>query len=232
MHPRGWIGDRYPHGGGHLTLYKLIHEMLVRSDNSAADAMVRVAGGPATVTAWLRQHGITDLRVDRSERALGDDWYGLAPGADTMSSAEAIRIAREQVPDAVHDSAAAAMLRDPRDTGSAAACVRTLELLWRGKLLSPASTDTLESILGACRTASHRMPAMLPRGTHVARKTGTGGTWRGITVAINDIGVMRLPNGHDVALAVLIGEAHGRIPRIERTTALAARTVYDAWAER
>ena len=30
-------------------------------------------------------------RVDRTERDLGDDWYGLAPGTDTLESAEEIR---------------------------------------------------------------------------------------------------------------------------------------------
>jgi beta-lactamase class A len=169
------------------------------------------------------------LRVDRTERVLGNDWYGLAPGADTMGSAEEIRQIRDLVPDATHDSAARAMQLDPRDTGSAAACVHLLERLWRGHLLSAAMTDTLESILGHCKTAPRRMPALLPRGTPIARKTGTGGTWRGVTVAIDDIGVMRLPNGDDVAIAVLVGEPRGPVPRAERLIARVARSVFDAW---
>jgi hypothetical protein len=64
----------------------------------------------------------------------------------------------------------------------------------------------------------------------VARKTGTGGTTAGVTVAINDIGVIRLPNGDDVAIAVLIGEPRESIPRAERLIARVARTVFDAWS--
>src|SRR5439155_17927318 len=97
-------------------------------------------------------------------------WYGLAPDADTMGSAEDIRQTRFRVPEAVHDSAARAMLLDPRDTGSAEACVQLLERLWRGDLLSEAMTDTLKSMLARCKTAPHRLPAQLPRGTPVARK--------------------------------------------------------------
>lgn len=93
-------------------------------------------------------------------------------------------------------------------------------------------TDTLKSILARCRTAPDRLPALLPRGTPVARKTGTGGTSRGVTVAINDVGVVRLPNGDDVAIAVLVGGAHGRVDRSERVIARVARTVYDAWSTR
>jgi beta-lactamase class A len=230
MHPRGMLGDRYPRGGGPVSLHKLLDLMLRFSDNSAADALMRLVGGPPAVTGWLERQGIHDLRVDRTERGLGDDWYGLAMGADTLGSAEEIRQLRAEVPEAVHDSAARAMLQDPRDTGTAAACVHLLERLWRGKLLSEAMTDTLKSILARCKTAPDRLPAMLPKGTPVARKTGTGGTSRGVTVAINDVGVMRLPNGDDVAIAVLIGEPRERMDRAERLIARVARAVFDAWS--
>ena len=215
-----------------MTLYRLLDLMMRFSDNSAADALMRIIGGPSVATEWLENHGIHDLRVDRTERDLGDDWYGLEPGADTLGSAEEIRQLRAEVPEAVHDSAAQAMLLDPRDTGSAAACVQVLERLWRGNLLSEAMTDTLKAILARCRTAPDRLPALLPKGTPVARKTGTGGTSRGVTVAVNDIGVMRLPNGEDVAIAVLIGEPRMRIRRAETVIARVARTVFDAWGAR
>ena len=230
MHPRGWLGDRYPRGGGPVRLHLLLQEMITRSDNSSTDALMRLVGAPPAITRWLVEHDIRDLRVDRTERSLGNDWYGLPPGADTMGTAEEIRELRHRRSDAVHDSATAAMLIDPRDTGSAAACVDMLERLWRGELLSAAMTDTLKSMLARCRTGPRRLPALLPKGTPVARKTGTGGTWRGVTIAINDVGVMRLPNGDDVAIAVLVAGPHGHVRRAERTIARAARTVFDAWS--
>jgi beta-lactamase class A len=230
MHPRGELGDRYPRGGGPVRLHRLLYLMLARSDNSAADALMRLVGGPLAVTQWLERHGIRDLRVDRNERSLGNDWYGLPPGADTMGSAEEIRQQRARVLEAVHDSAARAMLLDPRDTGTAEACVHLLERLWRGDLLSDAMTDTLKAVLARCKTAPHRLPALLPKGTRVARKTGTGGTADGITVAINDVGVIRLPNGDDVAIAVLLGQPHGSVRRAERLIARVARCVFDAWS--
>jgi hypothetical protein len=60
-------------------------------------------------------------------------------------------------------------------------------------------------------------------------KTGTGGMTAGVTVAINDVGVIRLPDGDDVAIAVLVGEPRGPVHRAERLIARVARTVYDAW---
>ncbi len=230
MHPRGELGDRYPRGGGPVSLYRLLVLMLTRSDNTAADALTRLAGGPPAVTGWLEQHGIHDLRVDRTERGLGNDWYGLPAGADTMGSAEGIRELRALVPAAVHDSAAWAMLLDPRDTGTAEGCVNLLEQLWHGDLLSAAMTDTLKSVLARCKTAPYRLPGLLPKGTPVARKTGTGGTSGGITVAINDVGVIRLPNGEEVAIAVLVGAPSGTVRRSELLIARIARCVFDAWS--
>jgi beta-lactamase class A len=230
MHPRGMLGDRYPRGGGPVSLYKILRLMILFSDNSAADALMRLVGGPPAVTAWLERHDIHDLRVDRTERDLGNDWYGLPPGTDTLGSSEEIRELRAQVPEAVHDSAARAMLLDPRDTGTAAACVQLLERLWRRTLLSEAMTDTLESLLARCRTAPDRLPALLPKGTPVARKTGTGGTSRGVTIAVNDVGVITLPNGDKVAIAVLMGGSRQSIRRTDRVIARIARTVFDAWS--
>jgi beta-lactamase class A len=230
MHPRGMLGDRYPRGGGPIPLHKLLDVMMRLSDNSAADALMRLVGGPAAVTGWLERHGIHDLRVDRTQRGLGNEWHGLTTGVDTAGSAEGIRELRAQVPKAVHDSAAQTLLLDPRDTGTAEACVYLLERLWRGDLLSEAMTDTLQSILARCRTSPDRLPGLLPKGTPVARKTGTGGTSNGVTLAINDVGVIRLPNGHDVAIAVLIGGATGSVGRAERLIARVARTVFDEWS--
>src|SRR5688500_5829692 len=68
MHPRGMLGDRYPRGGGPVSLYRLLDVMIRLSDNTSADALMRLVGGPPAVTAWLEHHDIHGLRVDRTER--------------------------------------------------------------------------------------------------------------------------------------------------------------------
>ncbi len=42
----------------------------------------------------------------------------------------------------------------------------------------------------------------MPRGTRVAHKTGTSGTANGIAAATNDIGLVTLPDGGTLAVAV------------------------------
>lgn len=56
----------------------LIEAMLIHSDNGATDRLIRNLGGPAEVDGWLRFHGLTGIRVDRTIaqllRAKRDLW--------------------------------------------------------------------------------------------------------------------------------------------------------------
>jgi len=45
---------------------KLIELMITRSDNRATDILLLTLGGPAIVDGWLRSHGLTDIRIDRT----------------------------------------------------------------------------------------------------------------------------------------------------------------------
>lgn len=48
----------------------LIEAMMIRSDNRATDILIRDLGGPKTLQAWLTQHGITGIRIDRNIEQL------------------------------------------------------------------------------------------------------------------------------------------------------------------
>ena len=56
------LGDRI----GDATAGSLMDAMITRSDNRATDLLLSMLGGPATVDQWLRAHGLTGIRVDRS----------------------------------------------------------------------------------------------------------------------------------------------------------------------
>jgi beta-lactamase class A len=234
MNPTGVLADRHPHGGVALPVRELIDLMLTESDNSASDVVLRLVGGTHAVNRWLSSRSLGDVRVDRTELQLGNDWYGLAqlpPRAEWNTPR--MRALRQAVPASVRDSAARAFAADPRDQATPEALVRLLERLWRGELLSPAMTDTAKAMLARCATGAGRLPAELPRGTRVARKTGTGGTRHGVTTAVNDVGVIRMPvTGDEVAIAVLIGDVRWPIARAEDLIARAARAVVDVWDRR
>lgn len=51
---------------GGTTAYDLMDRMMVRSDNPATDRLIATLGGPQAVDRWLRWHGLTGIRVDRT----------------------------------------------------------------------------------------------------------------------------------------------------------------------
>jgi beta-lactamase class A len=67
--PYSDIAQKYPQGTT-LSLASVCEYAISNSDNTAADVLCRRIGGPAAVTAYLRQLGVSDVRVDRYERDL------------------------------------------------------------------------------------------------------------------------------------------------------------------
>ena len=83
---------------------------------------------------------------------------------------------------------------------------------------------TTESIPGA-----KRLKGRLPAGTLVAHKTGTGGMRDGITSATNDIGIITLPNGTHLAVAVFVSDSSADETTRESVIARIAKAAWD-WA--
>ncbi|MGZ3836350.1 MAG: serine hydrolase, partial [Mucilaginibacter sp.] len=74
-----------------------------------------------------------------------------------------------------------------------------------GKALSKSSNEFLWKIMTETSTGPHRIKGLLPQGAIVAHKTGTSGTNdEGLTPATNDVGIITLPNGKHLAIAVLV----------------------------
>src|SRR5215469_13557678 len=82
----------------------------------------------------------------------------------------------------------------------------------------------IESVPGA-----RRIKGQLPAGTVVAHKTGTGGTRDGITSATNDIGIITLPDGRHLAVAVFVSDSAADDTTREALIARIAKAAWD-WA--
>lgn len=106
--------------------------------------------------------------------------------------------------------------------------VKLLDILYNGKALLPASRDFLYEIMKATSTGPHRIKGLLPDGTIVAHKTGSSGTnAAGLSPATNDAGIITLPNGKHVAVAVFVCNSTADEATRELVIAKIARAVYD-----
>jgi beta-lactamase class A len=73
--------------------------------------------------------------------------------------------------------------------------------------LSPGNTRLLLHWMTETPTGEHRIRGSLPNDVVVAHKTGTSGEDHGITHATNDVGLITMPGGKTLAVAVLIEDS-------------------------
>jgi beta-lactamase class A len=74
---------------------KLMDAMITRSDNRATDLLIGTLGGPAAIDSWLRGHGLSGIRVDRTiAQLLGDrrDLYDVRDSSTPIAMLGLLRL--------------------------------------------------------------------------------------------------------------------------------------------
>lgn len=131
--------------GMRVSVAQMLDVMLVDSDNTAADKLIALLGGPAAVEQALEARRIPGIRISLDERGMGaamkQDLAALESGAQNGAT-----------PDAM---------------------VALLTRLFEGELLSRPSTDRVFGAMRRCATGEKRLRAGVPKGTEVFDKTGT-----------------------------------------------------------
>lgn len=108
------------------------------------------------------------------------------------------------------------------------ATTRLLKLFYDGKILSAKSYDFLWKVMCETSTGKKRIKGQLPTGTLVAHKTGTSGTnAQGITAAINDIGIVTLPNGNHFVISVYVSNSKENTQTNEKIISDISKMVWD-----
>ena len=221
---------RHPNGGISRTVFELLELAMIESDNTAADALLKLVGGPDIVERRLRALRFQQINVDRSEGQLLLDMAGVsnAPSPDQWT----VDIQRRLVADVDRESLNRARARYLADEQDTATPYETAELLGRlklGDLLPPAETDLLLTLMEQTTTGSRRLKGRLPPETVVAHKTGT------TAVVINDAGIITLPSDSTIAghLAIAVYVADGsRIAAMERSVAAIGAAAFEFFTGR
>ena len=166
-----------------------------------------LAGGPAAVTAWLREIGIEGMRVDRTTAEIGAEIQAIMEAAGSHGDP--------------NNPAVPAFDADPRDQATPTDMLRLLVLLADGHILNPTpGTSSLRRWAGPS-PGPERIRGLLPAGTPVAHKTGTAG---GIA---NDAGLVTLPDGRRFAVAIFTKGSTTPPADRDRAVAETARVLYD-----
>lgn len=114
-----------------------------------------------------------------------------------------------------------------RNYASPASAVALLRALYERRGLSESSQALIVKYLTESTPGAKRLKGQLPAGTIVAHKTGTSGTAKGITAATNDIGIITLPNGKHLAIAVLVSDSPADEDTRESVIAKIAKAIYN-----
>jgi beta-lactamase class A len=212
-----------------IAVRELLERMLVDSDATATDYLLGEIGGVRAVQARLQTLGLGGISVDRTAghlqaAALGFDNLAADVGPTPADMDRMI----QTLPRSRRTGRIAAFMKDERDTATPEGLVAMLTKVRNGETLGGPHTNVLLDIMHRCRTGKGRLPAGLPPGTKVARKTGTFS--RLIT---NDAGIITLPGklGH-VVVTVQIKEASRPLEAQERAIAEVARAVYHHFTAR
>ena len=221
---------RHPNGGASRTVRELLELAIVESDNTAADALLKLVGGPDIVERRLRSMGFQNINVDRSEGQLLLDMAGVlnAPAPEVWT----VELQRRLVSEVDRESlkkARARYLTDARDTATPYETAQLLGRLQLGDLLPRAETDLLLAHMLQTTTGPRRIKANLPADTLVAHKTGS------TAVVINDAGIITLPPGSRIAgrlvLAVYVADGSS-ISAMERSVARMSAAAFEFFTGR
>jgi beta-lactamase class A len=206
-----------------LSVRNLLELMLVVSDNSATDLLLRLAGGPQAVTSRIAEMGITGIDVSRSTLQMIADRSGFNLPPEEDWTLETLQNLETKASDDSRRAARRRFEADRRDTSTPDAMVLLLESIYHGSLLKPETTDLLLGIMCRCRTGEGRLKGLLPPKTAVAHKTGT---FAGSVV--DDVGILTLPDGAGhVAVAVFMKSPEVDDAESERAIAHISRAIYD-----
>jgi beta-lactamase class A len=195
-----------------------------------------VPGTPSNTAMWRQPVDRTvaqliDVSIALSDNTSTDKLLQLASGPEAVT-----RRLREMgfneilIQTTIRDFAATFQ---NHNTGSSNDLAKLLVRLQKGELLQPAQQELLIGYMRGATTGMRRIRGNLPAGTVVGDKTGSGEVNKttGAPNATNDVGIITMPDGSHLAIAVLMSGSKLTDVEQEKVIADIARAAYDAFAK-
>lgn len=188
---------KFPEGGT-FTIAELLRFCVAESDNNACNILFSLVGGAPAIQSFLEAHP------------------GAGQGITIVCSEEAFRDRR--------------MMRANHATPRAI-CRLLRELHLAAFAPQPPSHPLLEretarwlwNLMASSTTGSDCLRAGLPPEALLAHKTGSSGSENGVTLALNDAGIILLPDGRFACVAAFVGESRDSREKMAAALAEVAR---------
>ena len=108
------------------------------------------------------------------------------------------------------------------------AMVALLDMIQRQRILRAETNTFLINTMSETVTGPKRIKGALPAGVMVAHKTGMSGlSESGVRGALNDVGIITLPNGNHLVIAFFVSNTKTETEKVEALMATISRLVYD-----
>lgn len=117
-----------------------------------------------------------------------------------------------------------------RNWSSPQGALQLLRCLHERRGISEQSQQLLLKFMTETPTGPNRLKGLLPKTAVVAHKTGTSGASQGINAATNDIGLITLPNGRHLAIAVFVSDSPTDLVTRERVIAEIAKAIFEEYS--
>jgi beta-lactamase class A len=196
-----------------------------------------VAGSRTNTDLWQKPRDLTvaqliNFSIALSDNTSSDKLLELVGGPEAVTRRmRSLGFEQIQIQTTVREFVET---RKNPNTGSADDLGKLLALLQNGELLQSAQQEMLLSFMQRATTGLRRIRGDLPAGTVVADKTGSGEINETTKTpnATNDVGLVTLPDGGHLAIAVLLNGSPLSDVEQEKPIAELARAAYEAFVAR
>jgi beta-lactamase class A len=186
-----------------MPVRELLAHAINASDNLANSVLLRVAGGPEAINQMLDRRKVQSIRFGPGEVLLQSAIAGVEWQPEYRKG-NAFKAQRSRIPMEKRQAALAAYLKAPLDGAAPGTIVLALKRFSERGPNDPGAK--LLKIMAGTYTGRSRLRSGLAPHWSLAHKTGTGQVLGATSTALNDVGVMKAPDGCLYPVAVMIAE--------------------------
>jgi len=203
-----------------ITLSDLLKLMMIVSDNTATDLVLREVG-MENINNTLKELGLKKTKVKKYCREILFDLVGVNEPLNEMTLD-----LWDEVQEGTDYNGTWSLGVEDNDVSTPNEMAELLEMIARGEVASKESCEAILEIMGKCQTGQHRIPKYLPsRGLLLQRKTGS------LPGIRNDVGVITIKeSGVRYILSCFTMEAED-VYEAEESIALVSENVFEYFSD-